>query len=175
MKRIGWFAAVAALVAGCVSTQIERDDVVIENSRFKLVIGADATAKSLVVKATGEEMLDVHECLPAFFAVQDRPFNNEIKLIYPHKRTTYPANSLHREEGRLIVGFEIAPYEAVVELKESDAYVEFRLADFLVDKEDYDYLKMDVPPVASWDVSNFSLCFLNLILFNSVWTGFSRW
>ena len=44
MKRIGWFAAVAALMAGCVSTQIEQDDVVIENARFRLVVGADATA-----------------------------------------------------------------------------------------------------------------------------------
>ena len=62
----------------------------------QLVLGGDARAKSLVVKATGEELLDVTEDIPAFAVVQDRPFNNEIKLAYPNARTTYPANRLRR-------------------------------------------------------------------------------
>ena len=127
-------------------------EVVIENARFRLVAGADATVKSLTLKASGEECANGAEGLPLFSVTQDRPFNNEIKLIHSHKRTTYPANALRREGDRLVVGFEIAPYEAVVELKETDAYVEFKLSGFLVDKEDYDYLKMDVPPVASFRV-----------------------
>ena len=46
-----FFAAVALAI---VETAIA--DVAIETSAFKLVIGDDATAKSLVVKSNGEEM-----------------------------------------------------------------------------------------------------------------------
>lgn len=152
MNKYAFLMCLLALAMGCLSSRVETDDVVVENARFRLVAGADAKVKSLVLKATGEECVPSGEGIPLFSVTQDRPFNNEIKLIYPHKRTTYPANSLRREGDRLIVGFEIAPYEAVVETKETDAYVEFRLADFLVDKEDYDYLKMEVPPVASFRV-----------------------
>ena len=152
MRKIGWFAAVAVLAAGCLSPRIEPGDVVIENARFRLVAGSDAKVKSLVLKATGEECAQGAEGVPLFSVTQDRPFNNEVKLIHPNKRTTYPANALRREGDRLVVGFVLAPYEATVDLKVTDAYVEFRLADFLVDKEDYDYLRMDVPPVASFRV-----------------------
>jgi len=146
---------VLALTAGVASA-----DVVVENVRFRLRVGDDAAVRSLVIKATGEECVPKGEAIPLFTVTQDRPFNNEIKLIHPNKRTTYPANRVKAEvrggggEGamRLVVGFEIAPYEAAVDLKVTDAYVEFKLADFLVDKEDYDYLKMDVPPVASFRV-----------------------
>ena len=127
-------------------------DVVVENARFRLEVGADAQVKSLRLKAGGEECVWAGEGVPLFSVTQERPFNNEIKLIHPHRRTTYPANRLRREGDRLVVGFELAPYEAVVELKATDAYVEFRLVDFLVDKEDYDYLKMETPPVASFRV-----------------------
>jgi len=127
-------------------------DIVIENARFRLVVGADARVRSLVLKSTGEECAEGSEGLPLFSVTQDRPFNNEVKLIRPNKRTTYPANALRRAGDRLVVGFRIAPYEAAVDLKITDAYVAFELADFLVDKEDYGSLKMDVPPVASFRV-----------------------
>lgn len=133
-------------------TTVARTPVVIENARFRLVVGDDAHVQTLVLKATGEECVAPDADIPLFSVTQDRPFNNEIKLIHPNRQTTYPANSSRREGDRLIVGFEIAPYEAVVEVKVSDAYVEFKLVDFLVHKDDYDYLKMDVPPVASFRV-----------------------
>ena len=148
MKKLIALPLIAAVSASVTAFA----DVVVENGRFKLVLGDNARAKSLVVKATGEEMLDPAEDIPAFSVIQDRPFNNEVKLIHPNKRTTYWANRLRRDGDRLVVGFEIAPYEAVVELKATDAYVAFRLADFLVDKDDYGYLKMDQPPVASFRV-----------------------
>ena len=129
-----------------------QEDIVIDSARLRLVVGADACVKSLVLKPSGEECVDAGSHTPLFSVTQERPFNNEIKLIHPNKRTTYPANALRRENDRLIIGFEAAPYEAVVDLKVTDSYVEFKLADFLVDKEDYDYLKMDVPPVASFRV-----------------------
>lgn len=50
-------------------------DIVLENDAFKLVVGDDARAKSLVVKATGEETLDNGEGLPLFSVTQERPFN----------------------------------------------------------------------------------------------------
>ena len=125
-------------------------DVVVETKAFRLTIGEDAKAKSLVVKATGEECLDVREGIPLFATTQVRPFRNETKLIYPNRRTTYPANRIRREGDRLIVGFEIAPYEAVVRVKEAGAYAAFTLERFesnTVDEKQYQHLEMDVPPV----------------------------
>lgn len=69
----------------------QSDAIVLENAAFRLVVGTNALARSLVVKATGEECLSNAEPLPIFTATQDRPFNNEIKLIHPNKRTVYPA------------------------------------------------------------------------------------
>lgn len=145
--RRGAFALAGALLASAAMA-----DVVIENARLRLRVGDDGGVRSLVVKRTGEECVPAGKPVPLFAVTQDRPFNNEVKLIHPNKRTTYPANALRRDGDRLIVGFAIAPYEAAVDLKVTDCYVEFRLTDFLVDKEDYDYLKMDVPPVASFRV-----------------------
>lgn len=126
-------------------------DVTLENARFRLVIGADARAKSLVVKATGEECLDAREGIPLFSVTQDRPFNNEIKLVWPNKRTTYPANRLRLENGRLVVGFSITPYEAVVGVKPGDGYLAFTLEDFNCARgSHYPGLAMNVPPAAEF-------------------------
>lgn len=146
---------VAAAHAETGSGTVTCDDVeniVVESARLRLVVGADACVKSLVLKASGEECVSGESGTPLFSVTQDRPFNNEIKLIHPNRRSTYPANALRFESGRLVVGFEIAPYKAVVEVNVSDAYVEFRLADFLVGENDYGDLNMDVPPVASFRV-----------------------
>ena len=128
-------------------------DVVIENARMTLRIGADACAKSLVIKQTGEECLDVREKVPLFAATQERPFNNEIKLAYPNKRTTYLADRIRKDGERLIVGFELAPYEAIVKIVSRDDYIAFELEDFIsdtVNEKQYRRLMMDVPPVASF-------------------------
>ena len=140
------FAAVSGFV-------LAEGDVVIENARMTLRIGADACAKSLVIKQTGEECLDVREKVPLFATTQERPFNNEIKLAYPNKRTTYPANRIRKDGERLIVGFELAPYEAIVKIVSRDDYIAFELEDFIsdtVNEKQYRRLMMDVPPVASF-------------------------
>ena len=121
-------------------------DVVLENARFRLVIGGDATAKSLVVKATGEEMLDISEGLPAFSVTQDRPFQNEIKLTFPNKQTTFRANRVSLEGDVLRVGFELVIYEALVRVTTTDDYLAFELVDFYVPRH---YLCMNLPPVRS--------------------------
>ena len=141
-------AAVAALSANAA-------DVVIENEAFKLVVGEDARAKSLVVKSTGEECLDTREGIPLFTSTQERPFNNEIKLAHPNKRTTYRANRVRRDGDLLVVGFAVAPYEALVRVRTGGGYALFTLEGFRTDTQDekqYGGLKMDVPPVASFRV-----------------------
>ena len=144
-----------AVVAAAAAMSANAADVVIENESFMLVVGADAVAKSLVVKATGEECLDVREGIPLFTSTQERPFNNEIKLAHPNKRTTYRANRVRREGDLLVVGFAIAPYEAVVRVRAGGGYALFTLEGFRTDTKDekqYGGLKMDVPPVASFRV-----------------------
>ena len=126
------------------------EQIIIENKAFRLTVGADCVAKSLVCKATGEECLAPGVNLPLFASTQERPFNNEVKLAYPCKRTTYPATSLRREGDRLVVGFDVAPYYAFVKITEQDDYVAFSLEDFREDERGYGTLKLDRPPVAEF-------------------------
>ncbi len=125
--------------------------VTFENVRFSLTIGENGVAESLKLKSTGEELL-ANSTTPLFSVTQARPYNNEIKLIYANKRTTYAANRIHREGEKLIVGFKTIPYEAEVGVRITDDYLVFTLNRFLVDKEDYDYLKMDTPPAKEFRV-----------------------
>jgi len=125
-------------------------EIILENKHFRLTVGSDCVAKSLLHKATGQECLDPYEEIPLFSVTQPRPFNNEVKLAYPNKRTTFQANRVRREGSRLIVGFEITPFEAVVEVKETPAYISFRLAEFIVHPTDYPGLEMSPPPVESF-------------------------
>lgn len=123
-------------------------DILLQNGRFALTIGADCRAKSLVIRATGEECLRQDEDISLFSVTQERPFNNEVKLAHPNKRTTFQANRVRREGNRLIVGFEITPFEAMIDLCESEAYIGFTLAGFIVHPTDYEGLAMTPPPVA---------------------------
>ena len=93
---------------GCSGNQNNEDCIVLETETFKLTLGKDAVARSLVVKGTNEEMLIKGANVPLFSATQDRPFNNETKLQHPNTRTTYKADSLVWDGERLTVGFETA-------------------------------------------------------------------
>ncbi|MBR4653011.1 MAG: hypothetical protein IKO72_06585 [Kiritimatiellae bacterium] len=130
--------------------------VVVETKAFKLVINPDATAKSLVVKANGEEMLEPREGIPVFATTQIRPFNNEIRLVQQAKRTTYPANRVRREGDLIRVGFETAPYEVEVRVEETAAgYVTFRPERLISNTEQehqYWHWNLDVPPMDSFRV-----------------------
>jgi len=137
------FAAAVLAADGLSASQ----DVVIENEKMKLVIGGNARAKSLVVKATGEEMLDATEDVPAFSVVQDRPFNNEVKLLFANKRTEYRADRVRREGNDLFVGFELVSYEAQIHLAERPDYVLFELVDFPLGPKGDNDLTMTYPPV----------------------------
>ena len=123
-------------------------DILLENEQMRLVVGADCLAKSLIHKPTGEECLVTGEEIALFSVTQERPFNNEVKLAHPNKRTTFQANRLRREGDRLIVGFEIIPYEVVIAVREAPEYIAFSLVDFIVRPTDYGGLVMSTPPVA---------------------------
>lgn len=123
-------------------------DIIIENEQLRLVIGENCITKSLIHKPTGEECLALDKEIALFSVTQDRPFNNEVKLAHPNKRTTFQANRIRREDDKLIVGFEITPFEAVIELKIMSMYVGFCLTDFIIHPTDYAGLNMSPPPVA---------------------------
>ena len=127
--------------------------VVVETEAFRLVINADATARSLVVKATGEECLAPEAGLPVFAATQSRPFNNETRLVQLAKRTSYPANRVRRDGDLLRIGFETAPYEAEVRVVERAGYAAFEIVRLISNTEQerqYYHWSMDVPPVESF-------------------------
>ena len=149
-------AVLDALVAISSSSASCDNDIVLENESFRLVLGTNAVAKSLVVKANGEECLSPADRTPVFSSTQDRPYNNEIKLIEPTKRTTYPACSLRRSGEGLVAGFAHGMYEARIKVKAEPLYIAFELDGFVCDRaKTYDAgtrLKMDVPPVASFRV-----------------------
>lgn len=125
-------------------------NIILESNHFRLEIGSDCVAKSLICKDSGKECLAQGVQLPVFSVTQERPFNNEIKLAYPNKRTTFPANALRREGDQLIVGFHLAPYEAVLNVTEAPEYINISLDRFLIDPEDYNGLKMDMPPAVEF-------------------------
>ncbi|NLJ01256.1 MAG: hypothetical protein GX371_08935, partial [Bacteroidales bacterium] len=123
------------------------NDVIIENEQFKLVVRSNAIAKSLVLKSSGEECLMPGESIPLFSVTQERPYHNEIKLGHPNKKTTFQADTIYKEGDRLIVGFELVPYEAVIKINETPSYVGFSLEGFKVEPGTYpDYLKITPPP-----------------------------
>ena len=124
--------------------------IIIENAGFRLTVGSNCVAESLICKATGEECLAPGVKLPLFASTQERPFNNEVKLATPCKRTTYPASSLRREGDRLIVGFDVAPYYAFLCITEKDEYVAFSLEGFEENKKGYGSLMLDRPPVSEF-------------------------
>ena len=139
--------ALAAL-ASLVSVAASLPDVTIENARFRLVIGGDARAKSLVVKATGEDMLDHAEDIPVFSVIQDRPFCNEVKLTLPNQRTEFRADRVRREGDCLFIGFEQLSYEMQLRLTERPDYVTVELVDFPLGPRRANGLELTYPPVS---------------------------
>ena len=126
--------------------------IVIENSLFRLIVDRHCKARSLVVKATGEECLCNRGKTALFSVTQERPYNNEIKLSHPNKRITCEADSICRDGNTLTVGFELAPYKAVIEIQEAQSYVSFHLKDFIVDDHAYASLRLTPPPVSEFRI-----------------------
>lgn len=111
--------------------------IVLENEKFRLVLSPACVAESLILKSNGEECLFPAERLPFFTLTEERPYNNEIKLAHPNQRTTFGANRVRLENDRLIVGFELIEFEAVVEVTVKPRYLTFTLVDFIVKPDSF--------------------------------------
>jgi hypothetical protein len=136
------------LIISCVnSTTNHNEDIIIENDQVKLIIAQDGTAKSLLFKPTKEECLIKGKKIPISTLTQDRPYQNEIKLAYPTKETTFKANSVRKEGDNLIVGFELIPWEAVIKIKITPEYIGFTIKDFNLKVNDYG-INMTEPPIS---------------------------
>ena len=109
--------------------------IVLESKYISLKVNESCIAESLVLKKNGEELLDTSDKAPLFSIIEERPYNNEIKLAYPNKLTEFKANRVRREGNKLIVGFELIHFEAVVDVCEKDGYIAFTLSDFIVPNE----------------------------------------
>ena len=125
------------------------DTIKFENKCFALTLSGECKAVSLFNKETGEEYLDKGVTLPFFSLTEDRPFNNEIKLAYMNKRTTFQANRVRLDGDELIVGFELVLFEARVRVTVKDEYIAFTLVDFIADEKDFPQ-PMSYPPVSEF-------------------------
>ena len=128
------------------------NNIVLENKKFALTIGEDAQAKSLIYKETGEELLFAGEEISLFSLTQLRPFNNEVKLAYMNKRTTFEANKIELNGNDMTVSFEIIPCKAIVSFDIKDEYISFTLKDFVFSEKAYGHLCMDRPPVSEFRI-----------------------
>ncbi|MBE6695587.1 MAG: hypothetical protein E7587_03960 [Ruminococcaceae bacterium] len=126
------------------------ENLIFENEQFKLTLSPECIAVSLIHKASGTECIKKGEERAFFSLTEPRPFNNEIKLAHPNKRVTFEANRVRLDEnGRLIVGFELVKFEAIVEFKVSPRYVTFSLVDFILN-DHFGHLCMSPPPALSF-------------------------
>ncbi len=124
-------------------------DIILQNSSFRLVIGADCSVKSLQALHSKEELIPSGTRTALFAATQERPYNNEIKLSYMNQETTLQATSARLQDGRLYVGFGLFPFEAVIDVTIKERYIAFTLADFAAEAESYPQ-PMDYPPVSAF-------------------------
>lgn len=133
MKRLLILLTIVAgiYVIACSESSTDAEDIVIENDRMKLVISKNGTAKSLLHKPTNEECLIKEPKVPAFSVTQYHPYKNEIRLAYPFKETEFEADSVYRKGDKLIIGFELVDFEAIVDLNITPQYIQFSIEDFV--------------------------------------------
>lgn len=114
----------------------DADAIVIENAEFRLVIGRDARALSLLHKPSGQECLQKGVSTPVFSLTQFRPYDNENFLTYPAKPKTFDADTVYWVGEDLVVGFEREYHLATIGLKVTDDYIAFTLKeiDYVIDK-----------------------------------------
>ena len=130
------FAAAVCALPVAVSAMGE---VVVENVRCRLVLGEEGYAKSLVVKATGEEMLEAGARVPFSSITQNRAYDNEFKLMYAAKPWTLPAERIVREGNELKIRYRDEFFTAVVKLEITEDHIGFRLVRFDYELESNGY------------------------------------
>jgi len=123
------------------------NNIILENEQFILSLTPECKVDSLVLKANGVDVIEKGQEMAFFSLTEPRPFNNEIKLAHPNKRTTFEANRVRVEGDKLIVGFEIIEFEAVVDFKVAPRYMTFQLEGFNIERKHFGGLCMTPPPV----------------------------
>ena len=99
--------------------------IVVENAAFRLALGDDGCAESLVAKATGEECLMSGVRIPFARIRQDRPYDNEMHLIHPARPMFFEANRISRSGDLLEIGFADEYHVLKLRLAVADSYVAF--------------------------------------------------
>jgi hypothetical protein len=123
------------------------EDIIIENDQFKLVIGKNGISKSLVYKPGNIECLIEGKKVPISTITEPRPYQNEIKLAYPNQETTFKSNAIRMEGDKLIIGYELIPWEAIVSVKINPDYIGFTIEGFNLTIENYG-ITMTEPPIS---------------------------
>lgn len=129
---------------------VSSDDVVIENEDIKLVISKDGITKSLVYKPTNTECLLEGKKVPVSTITEPRPYQNEVKLAYPNQRTTFKSNSARREGDKLIIGYELIPWQVTVAIKTTPDYIGFTIEAFDLTVDNYGILMTEPPVSEMW-------------------------
>jgi len=147
MKHLLPLLAIVSFIAFSCDRNEQKNgnDIVIENEQFKLIISPEGFARSLVYKTSNTECLLKNKRIPLCTITEERPYQNEIKLAYPTKRTIFKSNSIRREGDSLIIGFELIPWEAVVSFKINPGYISFTLERFNLTVSDYGILMTETP------------------------------
>jgi len=112
ISNIAWCAV--ALTAGALSAE-PNDAIVLENPRFRVVLGSNAAWQSLVEKSTGEELAVAAGPVPVAAVVVEG--------------STRPADRAALAEGRLTLGFAGGDTELVYAVEPTDDWIAFRLAE----------------------------------------------
>src|SRR5450759_3483966 len=140
---------IISCVKSTTSTTSNKEDVIIENDQMKLVIYANGIAKSLIYKPGNVECLIQGKKVPISTITEPRPYQNEVKLAYPNKRTTFKSNSVRKEGDKIIIGYELIPWETTVSIKITPDYLAFTLEAFKL-TEDYGILMTEPPISEMW-------------------------
>jgi hypothetical protein len=106
------------------------DGIVLENDEMRLEISPRGTARSLILKVSGQECLAQNVDVPMFTLAQDRPYDNELQLAYPAEVTEFSVVEVRYEAGKLIVEFDRVGYSASVAVRITGDYIAFFLEKF---------------------------------------------
>ncbi len=150
MKQILMLLLVTIAISCDNPSKKQETGIVIENEQVKLVVGEDGIVKSLLYKPAHEECLMAGKKVSISSITQDRPYNNEIKLAYPNKEMTFRANNVRLEGDKLIIGYELIPYQAVVRFQITPQYIRFSLDSFIVEDSDYRIVISEPPVKEMW-------------------------
>ncbi|NLN29642.1 MAG: hypothetical protein GX158_00145 [Bacteroidales bacterium] len=149
MKQLTFLFLITGLVLASSCNQknaISAGDIIIENDQARLVISADGTTKSLVYKPGNTECLVRNRKIPFSTITEPRPYQNEVKLAYPNKKTTFKSNRVRKEGNKLIIGYELIPWESTVSFRITADYIAFTLEGFSL-TEPYG-ITMTEPPIS---------------------------